>query len=155
NVASGAVRANALVTISAAPRNVVINAFMRWRDYGIAVGVGVGNPIYGKHANGATPEDVRDKLFDWLTTTDVKKLVLAQKVHNATGYGMVISPVTVQRAALIRVLPVWAKHDAPNFSDDAAQRDTFTIRIGADHTEVCGAGLTVTEIRDVIIEELE
>ena len=152
NVASGAVRANALVTIGTADKNVV-NPFMRSRNY--CLGVGVGEPIYSKNANGDTPEDVRDSLFDWLTTTDTKRLVIAQKVHNATGYGIVISPVTSQRSALVRVLPTWSKHNAPNFSDDSAQRDTFTIRIGADQTDVSGAGLTVTQIRDTIIEKLE
>jgi FAD binding domain len=154
NVASGAVRANALVTIGTADKNVV-NPFVPLRDYGLAVGVGVGEPIYGKSENGDTPEEVRDRFFDWLTTTDAKRLVIAQRVRNDTGYGIVISPVTLQRSALIRVLPAWSKQDAPNFSDDATQQGTFTIKIGADHTDVSGVGLTVTQIRDTIIERLE
>jgi hypothetical protein len=155
NVAGGAVRANALVTISTAPRNTVINAFTRRRDYELHVGVGVGEPIYPQHANGATPEEVRDKFFDWLTTSNVNRLVIAQKVHNATGYGIVISPVTVQTSALIRVLPAWGKHNAPNFSDDPNQRATFTVKIDAVQTSVSGDGLTVAQIRDEIIDELE
>jgi hypothetical protein len=152
SVASGAVRANALVTISTAEH--AFNPFEPLRDYTLGVGIGVGEPIHSKRANGATAEAVRDQLYDWLTT-HVNRFVIAQKVQNATGFGIVISPVTVQSSALIRVLPVWTKDDTPNFSDDPAQREIFTVRIGADATSVPGEGLTVTEIRDLIIEKLE
>ena len=152
-IASGAVRANALVTVGSWEKKV-IHPFKRLVDYGLGVGIGVGQPIHTNSAKGVSPEEVRDHLFDWLTSA-AKNFVIAERVNNGTGFGIVMSPVTAQSSALVRVYPTWRENDAPNFSDDAARKDAFTISIDAKRVEVLGANLTVTQIRNAIMEELK
>jgi hypothetical protein len=152
-IARGAVRANALVTVGSWEKKV-IHPFRRLVDYGLSVGIGVGQPIHTNSAKGGSPEEVRDRLFDWLTSA-AKNFVIAEKVNTGTGFGIVMSPVIAQSSALVRVYPIWGENDAPEFSKDAARKNAFTISIDAKRVEVLGANLTVTQIRNAIMEELE